>query len=287
MKIGTSLLVLLLFAPVTFVRASLVDVPKQGSNPIFSLSTRSLKDTLSDFDPYSVSEPIVFTQEAPQRKVSKPITKFIIPTLCIAYGTAARFNDTPIRQFDKHIAGRVDEHITRHHGIDNVFQVTPAVLAYGLDFIPGIESRNNFRDRTLIFTTSYLFMGGVVFLMKSEIDVIRPRGWWDDAFPSGHTSIAFTGAHLLYKEYKDVSPWIGVGGYAVATATGVFRVLNRAHWVSDVVAGAGIGILSAEVGYMMLPVWHRLFGIESSRQSMVIVPSINTRSVGLGMVYVF
>ncbi|MDR0845778.1 MAG: hypothetical protein LBN71_11210, partial [Tannerella sp.] len=64
-------------------------------------------------------------------------------------------------------------------------------------------------------------------------------------------------------------------------------VVNKAHWVSDVVTGAGIGILSAEIGYMMLPVWHSLFGIHEDGRQMMIAPSVNTRSLGVGMVYVF
>jgi hypothetical protein len=35
----------------------------------------------------------------------------------------------------------------------------------------------------------------------------------------------------------------------VATATGVMRVLNNRHWISDVLSGAGLGILSGELGY--------------------------------------
>ena len=35
----------------------------------------------------------------------------------------------------------------------------------------------------------------------------------------------------------------------MATATGVMRILNNRHWISDVMSGAGIGILSTELGY--------------------------------------
>ncbi|MDR3267846.1 MAG: hypothetical protein LBT83_02115, partial [Tannerella sp.] len=73
----------------------------------------------------------------------------------------------------------------------------------------------------------------------------------------------------------------------VATATGVLRVLNERHWVSDVVTGAGIGILSVEAAYLMLPVWHRLLGIHDGGRQMVVLPSVNTHSFGVGMVYVF
>ncbi|MDR1407181.1 MAG: phosphatase PAP2 family protein [Tannerella sp.] len=213
-------------------------------------------------------------------------TRFIIPTLFVAYGVAARFNDTPFRRFDKYVARQIDLHVDRHYPADNYLIAAPAAFAYGLDFFPGVESQHHFADRTLILATSYLFMWGAVTTMKKQIPVVRPRGWNDDAFPSGHTAVAFTGAHILYREYRAQSPWIGVGGYVVATAAGALRTVNRAHWVSDVVAGAGIGILSAEVGYMMLPVWHRLFGIDGGRR-LVVMPSVGMQSAGVGFVCVF
>jgi membrane-associated phospholipid phosphatase len=213
--------------------------------------------------------------------------RFVAPTLLIACGVAARFNDTPVRRFDKYVAERVDMNIDRRYAVDDYLAAAPAVFAHGLDFFPGVTARHDFGDRTLILATSYLFMWGTVTVMKQQIPVVRPRGWNDDAFPSGHTAIAFTGAHILYREYKDLSPWIGVGGYVVATAAGAFRVVNRAHWVSDIAAGAGIGILSAEIGYMMLPVWRRLFGLGDSRERWVVVPSVGVRSVGVGFTCVF
>jgi hypothetical protein len=45
------------------------------------------------------------------------------------------------------------------------------------------------------------------------------------------------------QEYKDVSIWYGISGYVVATGTGFFRMYNDRHWLTDVAAGAGIGIL--------------------------------------------
>jgi membrane-associated phospholipid phosphatase len=213
-------------------------------------------------------------------------TRFITPALFIAYGVAARFNDTPFRRFDKYVARQVELNIDGHYPIDSYLAAAPAAAAYGLDFLPGIASQHNFRDRTLILATSFLCMWGTVTVMKKQIPVVRPRGWDSKAFPSGHTASAFTGAHILYREYREQSPWIGVGGYAVAATVGILRVVNRAHWVSDIVAGAGIGILSAEVGYMMLPVWHSLFGINDDRQ-LVIMPSVGTRSAGVGLVCLF
>ena len=57
-------------------------------------------------------------------------------------------------------------------------------------------------------------------------------------------------ATMLHKEYGPRSPWYSIAGYSMATVTGVSRMLNNKHWFSDVLVGAGIGILSVELGYL-------------------------------------
>ena len=57
------------------------------------------------------------------------------------------------------------------------------------------------------------------------------------------------GATLLAHEYGHKSVWIPISGYTVAAATGALRVLNNRHYVSDVLVGAAVGILSAELAY--------------------------------------
>jgi membrane-associated phospholipid phosphatase len=220
-------------------------------------------------------------------RVRTSYAKWAIPALCITYGVVARFNETPVRRFDHYVANRVNENIHRHYAVDDYLQYAPAMAAFGLDFLPGISSGHNLRDRTLLFATSYLFMGAAVGAMKTQLSVWRPLRQADNSFPSGHTAMAFTGAHLLYREYRDASPWIGIGGYAVATATGVLRVVNQRHWVSDVVTGAGIGILSVEAAYLMLPVWHRLLGIRDGGGRMTFMPAVSPAGAGVGWVYVF
>ncbi|MDR3252132.1 MAG: phosphatase PAP2 family protein [Tannerella sp.] len=222
--------------------------------------------------------------------------KFILPTLFMAYGTAARFRQLPIRQFDFDIDHEIRKYnpVTaayyKTYPIDNYLQIATPILAYGLGVIPGIEAKHNLRDRTIVMATSYLAMEGIVYSLKRIYPVMRPRGWTDEplhSFPSGHMAVAMTAAHIMYKEYKDISPWIGVGGYLMASTTGAFRMINYAHWMSDVVMSAGIGLLCAEIGYMMLPVWHSLFGIEDKYVQVAAMPVFTDRSVGLGLVYQF
>lgn len=81
---------------------------------------------------------------------------------------------------------------------------------------------------------------------------MRPDGSTANSWPSGHTANSFVGATILHKEYGLTrSPWFSVAGYGIATATGVMRVLNNRHWVSDVMSGAGIGIFAGELGYAL------------------------------------
>lgn len=248
--------------------------------------------TLDDYSPDAVygtsyMEMMKMNSEEKKRKTifNRRGSKFILPTLFIAYGTAARFNQLPIRQFDYDIEHEINKRVTDRYRIDDYFEYGMPVLAYGLGFIPG-AGKHNFRDRTLAMATSFIVMKGSVELLKHAVPVERPRGS-QRSFPSGHTAVTFWSAHVMFKEYNDCSPWISVGGYLMATTTGVFRMLNDAHWFSDVIMGAGIGLLSAEIGYMMLPVWHSMFGIKDSEKRFAAVPVFGSQGAGLGFVYQF
>ncbi len=145
----------------------------------------------------------------------------------------------------------------------------------------GVKGNNNFRDRTFILATSYLLMGSTVAILKNTTHVMRPDGSSDNSFPSGHTATAFMGAEFLYQEYKDVSVWYGVAGYTVAAATGFFRMYNDRHWLTDVAAGAGIGMLSTKVAYWSYPFIRRTFSIDSHKYktdtNALILPYYNGR----------
>jgi len=237
--------------------------------------------------PVLIDEKISFTWDKPKKAgiLNASYSKFIIPTALISYGIITRGNKS-LQQLDYSTHNEISEHGFTRKRIDDYTQFAPALSVYGLD-LAGIKAEHNFRDRTIVMATSYMVMGATVQTMKMVTKVERPDGSNLHSFPSGHTATAFVGAHILFKEYKDVSPWIGISGYVVATGTGTLRVLNKKHWVSDVVTGAGIGILSAEIGYMMLPVFHNLLGIKEVNKNLVVVPSIAADNYGLGVVYTF
>ena len=84
---------------------------------------------------------------------------------------------------------------------------------------------------------------GVTYSLKYTINAPRPEGG-GLSMPSGHTSLSFAGAEFMRKRYG----WeYGVPAYAAASFVAYSRVEARQHHVRDVVAGAGIGILSSYI----------------------------------------
>ena len=221
-------------------------------------------------------------QKAKVENIKFNTKQLIIPGVLFTYGVVALGSDY-LKLINKEIREEVTENIDDHYTIDDFSQYAPAASVYVLNGI-GIKGKNNFKDRTIVLATSYLFMSSIVTGLKSVAKVERPDGSSKNSFPSGHTATAFMGAEFLYQEYKDENIWYGISGYAVAAGTGFFRIYNGRHWLSDVVMGAGIGILSTKVAYWSLPyLQNRIFKSHKNMDT-VIVPFYNGTEMGLGMV---
>lgn len=205
----------------------------------------------------------------------------IIPSALIGYGVAGMENHL-IKNFNFHIREEVNEHIDESFTIDDISQYMPFVSVYALN-LAGVKGKNNFRDRTTILATAYLLMGTSVNVLKNTTHTMRPDETSRNSFPSGHTATAFMGAEFLYQEYKDVSPWYGIAGYAVAAGTGVFRMYNNRHWLTDVTTGAGIGILSTKIAYWVHPYIKKALFNNKSNISGTAVPYYNGEQFGMCM----
>jgi len=169
-------------------------------------------------------------------------------------------------------------------GIDDYTQFFGPAMVVGLK-LGGYEGRSDWPRLLASAAASYAIMAGLVNGIKYTAKEMRPDGSTANSWPSGHTATSFVGATLLHKEYGLTrSPWWSVAGYGVATATGVMRVLNNRHWISDVMSGAGIGIMSTEVGYALCDLLFKGKGL--LRNDLVIEnekPSFFSISMGLGL----
>ncbi|MGO4770792.1 phosphatase PAP2 family protein [Flavobacterium sp. W22_SRS_FK3] len=213
--------------------------------------------------------------------------QLIIPTALISYGVIGLESDQ-LLSFNSQIKDEVKEDIDEKITIDDFSQYAPAATVYALNAF-GVKGKNTMRDRSVIFVTSYVIMASTVLSLKSIVKEERPDGSSNNSFPSGHTATAFAGAEFLWQEYKDKSIWYGITGYAVATGTGLFRIYNNRHWLTDVAAGAGIGILSTKLAYWMNPyITKKIFRSSSeSNSSSMIMPFYNGHQYGLSFVKTF
>ena len=190
--------------------------------------------------------------------------ELIMPLSLIAAGTLGFVE--PVRNSRYEVRDFLNEWRGDHRTeVDDYLQYVPLASIYGLSLL-GAEAKHNYVDRTLELATSYLALGAIVNGIKYTVREPRPDGSSNNSFPSGHTATTFMGAELVRIEYGEEHPWLAVGAYTIATTVGVLRVYNERHWFTDVFAGAGVGILSARIGYWLLPytkrMMHRVTGWE-------------------------
>lgn len=135
-------------------------------------------------------------------------------------------------------------------GIVDAVQYTPLLFPWIMKAV-GEPTRSDWGQMTTSHAISGVIMIGSVSLLKDNIDAIRPDGSDHRSFPSGHSAWAFMGASIVARELGWRSPWYTFGAYSVATGVAMQRVMSRRHLPADVVAGAGIGILSTQIGYFV------------------------------------
>jgi membrane-associated phospholipid phosphatase len=217
-------------------------------------------------------------------KKFKP-SSLVLPAALITYGVIA-LNNPSLQSIDRHIRQAVWlDHPHHQLPLDNYLQYAPGAAVYVLNAI-GIQGKNNFRDRTIIYLAANALMGATILSMKHFISAERPDSSGNDGFPSGHTGTAFVAAEFLRQEYGDISPWYGIGGYAAAIAASYLRVYNDKHWFSELLPGAGIGILSAKIAYWTYPyIRKKLF--KNKQTGLVPLPFYHSGTAGISVNYFF
>ena len=84
---------------------------------------------------------------------------------------------------------------------------------------------------------------GATYGLKYTIKETRPNGL-NHSFPSAHTAVSFSAAEFMRSRYG----WeYGAPAYVAAAFVAYSRVDCKAHHIYDVIAGAGIGVLSSYI----------------------------------------
>lgn len=154
--------------------------------------------------------------------------------------------------------------VIRHVGQPEVY----ATVALGT-VATGLISGNSKITRAGARITSGIALGGAVATMiklglgrrrpfsAEDQYTFGPFSKADASFPSGHTMTAFALATGVSDEVHSLPVTIGM--YTLATGVGWSRMNDNKHWLTDVVAGAAIGIASVK---LMNGRW-RVFGVSA------------------------
>ena len=206
---------------------------------------------------------------------SKAFRATIVPALLIGYGIST-IKDRGI--YSSYDAQRDIQHNFPNFDtwIDDPLLIAPyAELA--LVNLLNIRSNNDFLNTSILILKAEAVFGITVFALKQTTNLERPNGENHESMPSGHTAQAFLAASILHSEMRHKSNWYGVGAYTIATSVGALRMLNNAHWQSDVFVGAGIGILSSHVAYLS----HR--NRWGRKPSIVVLPTVISGTPGIAL----
>lgn len=225
-------------------------------------------------------------ETTPKKTVNNiSLKSFYIPAALITYGVVS-LESHNLRQVNHKVHREISmEDPQKRLRIDDYLQYAPAVAVYGLN-VAGVKGLNNFRDRTLIYLISDIVLNVAVSGGKKATRQLRPDESNYLSFPSGHTAHAFASAEFMRQEYKHLSPWYGYAGYAVAVATGYLRMYNNRHWLSDVAAGAGVGIASTKFAYWVYPKLKKLF-FAKSKSANIVMPAYSDGSISLNFIRQF
>lgn len=216
--------------------------------------------------------------------------QLILPFTLISIGTIGVYSSS-FQKLNMSIKDQMDiMRNSRYFHADDYIQYLPAVTYLSFRAI-GIKAKHSFKERVLVEATAYIAMAALTNSGKYSFREMRPDSSARNSFPSGHTATVFTGAELMREEY---GPLIGTAAYSVAAGIAFLRIYNGRHHLNDVIAGAGVGILSARIGYWMLPLYQRWFkwnqsSTTSSAPTLAISPTYLSprHPVALNLSYTF
>ena len=208
------------------------------------------------------------------------VEQLVAPVALVGLGALGVGTNSPMRGVNLAIKdGLYEASLGVKLRFDDYVQYVPVAFYLTLDFM-GLKAKHSFGERLAVGVVTYLSVTALSQSIKYIVREPRPDTGTRNSFPSGHTMTAFAGAELVRSEYG----WgAGMGAYALAATVGFMRMYNNRHWFNDVLAGAGFGILSARIGYWMLPLSRHLFKIPRKGQALVATPIYHSNTKALGM----
>lgn len=201
----------------------------------------------------SLPDSLKNTSDTADQKIPLPPSDLKLPALVfpgtlLLYG-ALKPVISAIPQLDNTIMNNLQQNYPGFHtNAANFVMWTPSASVYAMDAL-NVKTAHNFREHLIIEAGSVIITGGIGYgmrLISRNIKAYKTNG---SKFPSGHTANAFRGAEIVHQELKKTQPAWSYSGYLVAIGVGVLRIYGKDHLLSEVLAGAGLGILSTKLTY--------------------------------------
>lgn len=198
------------------------------------------------------------TTEAPEPQIPTDSTRkdrdrtgsYVLPAALLTYGWLKPAIPGIERLDDRIYEGIRERHPDFKTSLDGYLQWAPSLSIYAMD-LAGVKTRHGFRDHLLIDAGSILVAGGLGYAMRRIGRNFEVYNKGDSEFPSGHTTNAFRGAEIVRQELRHSHPAWSYSGYVMASVVGILRLYNGQHYLTDVIAGAGLGMLSTKLTYWM------------------------------------
>jgi membrane-associated phospholipid phosphatase len=154
-----------------------------------------------------------------------------------------------IQNLDNNIMASVEKKYPGFHtNAADYIMWTPSASIYALDAFK-IKTQHNFREHLILDAGSIIITGGIGYVMREVAGQMKVYNNKGTEFPSGHTANAFRGAEIIHQELKNSNPVWSYTGYVMATSVGLLRIYDKDHLLTEVLAGAGLGILSTKLTY--------------------------------------
>ncbi|MDO7875795.1 phosphatase PAP2 family protein [Hymenobacter sp. ASUV-10] len=186
-----------------------------------------------------------------------PAVRMALPPVAFITAGALTTRKVGMLDTDEELRDELQEHVPEPNTrIDDQLRYVPAYASLGLSVL-GVKGKHSTIGQGVLMGMSYIVTNTIVTQLKNATQVERPDGSNYHSFPSQHTAMAFATATLLHKEYGHRSIWYSVAGYSVATGVATLRLVKNNHWLSDVMAGAGVGIASTHLVYLTYPLLER------------------------------
>ncbi|WP_299229026.1 phosphatase PAP2 family protein [uncultured Psychroserpens sp.] len=131
----------------------------------------------------------------------------------------------------------------------NYFMANAGLYGFGL-----LTKNEKIRKTSVLIISSSITTGLIQTFSKTAFGRARPGSNLDHldfepfsskaryhSFPSGHTALSITMAHAIAKQFDNT--WVKIGIYSIGAIPPISRLIDDAHWITDIAFSAALSII--------------------------------------------